>query len=243
MALLDRGGLGPLTYSGFGHTVDWSRWARRWPWGGEGKGGYIIGDDGSQCAYLASAVTVQDGTAWLTARPTTDADSAHAWGMPYTSGLLSSFHCFKQTYGYFEVRARFPAGRGLHPGIGLYRNPNPSTEDEIDLIETIGADTQGAFISLHYGRGSKDFVSQQVRAYDAGARMVTHGLLWTPQTLTWFQNDMQVGASVPTRPSQHDPMSLIINLGVGGSWAGTPDPQAFPARLLVEGVRAYGLKR
>ena len=243
MASLDRTGLGPLTFSGFGHNVDWSRWDKRWPWGGEGKGGYTIGDDGSLCAYLASTVTVADGTACLTARPTTAADGDRAWDMPYVSGLLSSFHCFKQTYGYFEVRAKFPRGRGLHPGIGLYRNPDTSLEDEIDLIETIGADTQGVYISLHYGDGPKDFVSQKVRAYDAGARMVTHGLLWTPKSLTWFQNDLQVGASVPTRASQHDPMSLIINLGVGGNWAGAPDPQAFPARLLVEGVRAYALKR
>ncbi len=242
MALLDRSSLGPLTFAGFGHHVDWTRWDRRWPWGGEGKGAYTIGDDGSLCAYLASAVTVRDGTACLTARPATPADGDRAWGMPYVSALLSSFRCFKQTYGYFEVRAQFPRGRGLHPGIGLYRNPDASVEDEIDLVETIGEDSQGAFISLHYGAGAHDSVSQQVRAYDTAARMVTHGLLWTPKTLTWFQNDLQVGASVPTHASQHDPMSLIINLGVGGDWAGPPDPKAFPAHLLVEGVRAYALK-
>ena len=242
MALLDRSQLGPLTYSGFGHHVDWSRWSRHWPWGGDGKGAYTIGDDGSLCAYLAAAVTVEDGVACLTARPAAASGGAKAWDMPYVSGLLSSFGSFKQTYGYFEVRAQFPRGRGLHPGIGLYRNPDASVEDEIDLVETIGEDTRASYLTLHYGDKPKDYVLQTVRRFDTGAGMVIHGLLWTPKTLTWFQNDVQVGDSVPTRASQHDPMSLIINLGVGGNWAGPPDPHAFPARLKVEGVRAYALK-
>ncbi len=230
-----------MTFSAPGHDADWSRWARRWPWGGEGKGAYTISDDGSLCAYSAGQVTIQNGVACLTARPAQASDGAAAWGMPYVSGLLSSFPGFKQTYGYFEVRVKFPKGRGLHPGIGLYRNPDPSTEDEIDLIETIGEDTQGAFLSLHYGRGPHDHVTRTARQFDVGAAMTTHGLLWTPKTVTWFQNDQQV-ATTPTHASQHDPMSLIINLGVGGRWAGDPAPGAFPARLLVEGVRAYALK-
>lgn len=242
MTQLDRSKLGHMTFSGFGHAVDWSRWRRRWPWGGDGKGAYVIGDDGSQCAYAPSAVTVQDGVCCLTARPATSDDGAAAWGMPYVSGLVSAFETFKQTYGYFEVRAKFPRGRGLHPGIGLYRYPAPSLEDEIDLVETVGTDTQATYISLHYGKGQKDSVTQPVRAYDAGARMVTHGLLWTPRSLTWYQNDMQVGAPLATHSTQHDPMSLIINLGVGGEWAGAPDPAVFPARLLIEGVRVYALK-
>jgi len=241
MTFLDRSQLGPMTFSAPGHSRDWGRWARRWPWGGDGKGGYTISDDGSLCAYAASQVTARNGVACLTARRSEARDGAAAWGLPYLSGLLSSFPCFKQTYGYFEVRARFPRGRGLHPGIGLYRNPNPSMEDEIDLIETIGEDTRAAFLSLHYGLGPHDHVTQTVRHHDVGGRMTTHGLLWTPDRVTWFQNDLKV-ASTPTRPAQHDPMSLIINLGVGGSWAGDPDPNAFPASLLVEGVRAYALR-
>jgi beta-glucanase (GH16 family) len=241
MTQLDRSRLGHLTFSAPGHDAGWSRWARRWPWGGQGKGAYTISDDGSMCAYASGQVTAANGAACLTARPAEAADGEAAWDMPYVSGLISSFPIFKQTYGYFEVRAQFPRGRGLHPGIALYRNPNPGLEDEIDVIETIGDDTRGAFLSLHFGNGAHDYVSQTARLNDVGARMTTHGLLWTDKTITWFQNDQQV-ASTPTHASQHAPMSLIINLGVGGSWAGSPDPRAFPAKLLVEGVKAYALK-
>lgn len=241
MTQLDRSRLGALTFNAPGHGDGWNRWARRWPWGGEGKGAYTIGDDGSLCAYATGQVTVENAVACLTARPAGPEDGPAAWDMPYLSGLLSSFPCFKQTYGYFEVRAKFPRGRGLHPGIGLYRNPNPGVVDEIDLIETIGEDTQGAFLSLHFGNGAHDYVSKTARQYDAGARMTTHGLLWTPTMISWFQNDLEV-ATTPTHASQHDPMSLIINLGVGGNWAGAPDPGAFPAKLMVEGVKAYALK-
>ncbi|QUD88329.1 glycoside hydrolase family 16 protein [Phenylobacterium montanum] len=241
MTQLDRSRLGHLTFSAPGHGGDWSRWARRWPWGGQGKGAWTIGDDGSLCAYAPSQVTTQKGVLCLTARPSEAKDGDAAWDMPYVSGLISSFPFFKQTYGYFEVRAQFPRGRGLHPGIALYRNPNPAIEDEIDVIETIGDDTRGAFLTLHFGSGAKDYVSQTARVFDAGAGMTTHGLLWTDKTISWFQND-QLVASTPTHAAQHAPMSLIINLGVGGNWAGAPDPRAFPARLLVEGVKAYALK-
>ncbi len=73
--------------------------------------------------------------------------------------------------------------------------------------------------------------------------MVTYGLLWTPETVSWYQNERQVGATVATPAGQHDPMSFIINLGVGGNWAGKPDDNALPARMLIDGVRAYALKR
>src|SRR5262249_34885851 len=40
-------------------------------------------------------------------------------GMPFTSGMISSLGHFSQKFGLFEIRARFPKGKGFWPAFWL----------------------------------------------------------------------------------------------------------------------------
>ena len=86
-----------------GMVLDGSKWKIAGHWGGIGGQG---GND-------PEAITVSDGTLKITA----STDSV-LWGQTtydYSTAEISTFRRFKQRYGYFEGRMRYPAVRGLWP--------------------------------------------------------------------------------------------------------------------------------
>ena len=66
-------------------------------------------------------------------------------------------------------------------------------------------------------------------------------MLWTEREITWYFDDAIVAQTA--NPGLHQPMLILANLAVGGAWGGPPsDPTRFPARLLIDHIRAYRLR-
>jgi beta-glucanase (GH16 family) len=163
---------------------------------------------------------------------------------PYTSGLISTEGAFEQRYGYFEMRAALPAGKGLWPAFWLLARHDPGRIfgpqhlDEIDVMENIG-DPGTIYCSAHWNenRGRKTIPVK------LATTTATHsyGVLWTPALLAWFVDDA-LAAQTPN-PGLHRPMYLLANLGVGGDWPGAPDGATrFPARMTIEHLAAYRIR-
>ena len=174
----------------------------------------------------------------ILARPTPPRLRGRLWGYAYLSGLITSRDSFTQTYGYFEVRAKLPAGRGLWPAVWLLPAAG-GWPPELDLLEQTGGET--VFQTVHTGASGRpteaDF-STRVRGAASGFH--TYGVLWTPDRLVWFVDRRQTAAA-PTPADMNGPMYLLINLAVGGDFPGPPAASArWPARLRVARVRAYG---
>jgi beta-glucanase (GH16 family) len=55
---------------------------------------------------------VQNGSLWLRCRKATGSEFG---GYPYSEGFVHTDGKKNYTYGYVEIRARFPAGRGVWP--------------------------------------------------------------------------------------------------------------------------------
>ena len=163
-------------------------------------------------------------------------------GHPYTSGAMATYNSFSQTYGYFEARMQMPCGQGLWPAFWLDSEDN-QWPPELDVVEMVGQNPTTLINTEHDNVNGKD-VSKQCWPYPVVPDMTQgfhrYGLLWTSTDLTWYFDGQPV-CHIPTQPSQHKAMYMIVNLAVGsGGWTGTPTASTpFPQHLRVDYVRAY----
>jgi len=186
---------------------------------------------------LSPFMTTRAGLSIL-ARPTPRRLRTQLWGYPYVSGLITSRETFAQLYGYFEVRARLPAGRGLWPAVWLLPSAG-GWPPELDLLEQKGGET--VYQTVHTGApdhpAEADF---KARVPGAATGFHTYGVLWTPERLVWFVDRRQTAATA-TPADLNQPMYLLINLAVGGDFTGPPSPSIrWPARFRIARVSAYG---
>lgn len=215
-------------------------WTTVFPWGDRHLG------QGEQEEYVGSGrrldpfSTGRDGLT-ITARSIPVADRADFGGQKFASGLLTSYHLFRQRYGYFEIRAKFPAGSGLWPAFWL-APADLSWPPEIDIVEMRGDRPHRLEVTLHrQGRSRRDVATEfTVAVPDMTAAFHTYGLLWTPRYVAWYFDGHRIAftgaAGLTTK------MYLLIDLAVGGDWVGMPDAATqFPARMDVAYVRAFRL--
>ncbi|NIX75282.1 glycoside hydrolase family 16 protein [Microvirga terricola] len=160
-------------------------------------------------------------------------------GYNYTSGMLSTYHSFSQTYGYFEMRAKFPAGKGMWPAFWLLP-ANGHWPPEIDVVEMLGHDPGKIYMTVHSKASGRSTEQQgSIRVNDTSSGFHTYGIYWGPDTITWYL-DGNPTYSAPTPADMHQPFYLVVNLAVGGRWPGDPNESThFPAAMEVEYIRAY----
>jgi beta-glucanase (GH16 family) len=178
------------------------------------------------------------------------------WGkQQFTSARLITKGLGDWTYGFFEIRAKLPCGRGTWPAIWML----PSDDSvkwpeggEIDIMEHVGFDPGVIHHSIHtsafnFSRGTQKTSSHQIP--DACDAMHKYQLLWTADFMLFgvddrpkllFKKESDKRARWPFDQPQH----LLLNIAVGGSWGGQKgvDPAAFPARMEVDYVRVYQLR-
>ncbi|MGO4705707.1 family 16 glycosylhydrolase [Microvirga sp. 2MCAF38] len=158
---------------------------------------------------------------------------------PYVSGLLTTARSFSMQYGYAEIRAMVPRGKGLWPAFWLA--PDDQTwPPELDVMEVLGDRTRTMFVSMHT-RSFGEYVQAQARVStpDLSADYHTYAVKWTPEEIVWYFDGRAVGYTV-TPSDMHRPMYLIVNLAVGGHWPGTPDSATrFPAEFRIDHIRVF----
>lgn len=201
-------------------------------------------------------LTVADGKLTITAKPLTPAQrsvvQAAVRALPlaqansalkdiaYGSGALNSNAHFSQLYGYFEIRARFPEGRGLWPAFWLLPRDG-AWPPEIDVVEELGHEPNTIYQTLHSNAPIKS--GNVYRLTPSADGFHRYGALWTSKTVDFYVDGAKV-ASEPTPPDMHKPMFLVANLAVGGNWPGYPDAGTnFPAKMEIDYIRAWKFKR
>ncbi|MGH6879029.1 MAG: glycoside hydrolase family 16 protein [Rhizomicrobium sp.] len=152
---------------------------------------------------------------------------------PYVSGVITTQPSFAQTYGYFEMRAKLPNGKGLWPAFWLLRK-DQSWPPEIDVMEAV-SDPTHIYSTVH----STLAPAAGVETHVSPNAFHTFAVSWDPKKVIWYVDNRRIGA-VPTPGDLHKPMYMIANLAVGGNWPGSPDAATvFPARLTIDYIRAY----
>jgi beta-glucanase (GH16 family) len=178
------------------------------------------------------------GTMSIMARPLPRPIEGRRW----SSGMLNSEGMFEFRYGYAEMRARVPRGKGLWPAFWMMRSGSLSPYGEIDVAEVLGGDTSTLYSTVHAG---PDFDSRQmlqiITTRKAGFSDGFHvfAVDWSEKQIT-FVIDGVVRGWMTTPPDLKSPMYLLANLAVGGKWAGEPDGSTpVPAAFIIDYVRVW----
>jgi beta-glucanase (GH16 family) len=215
-----------------GEKLDYSKWTPKDPWG-------VVRNDELQ-AYIIKAFSTSEGV--LTIRCEDEPAFYDGAKRDYRSGMMSTSGKFAQTYGRFEIRCRVPKGKGLWPAFWLLPDP-PAWPPEIDILEILGHETDKVYMSLHWPDPAKPdgdslSVTGEHKGIDFADDFHTIAVEWEKGEIRWYIDGVErhrVNEEVPDQP-----MFMLVNLAVGGDWAGAPEPATvFPADFLVDYVRVW----
>jgi beta-glucanase (GH16 family) len=140
---------------------------------------------------------------------------------PYTSGEITTRGHFAQTYGYFEMKAKFPDGKGLWPAFWMVPNDG-SWPPEISIVEYIyspwgktgPSDPSYFFRNLFWPIGSTAWRPPEDSAFksnmavyltnnykneaafppvhgDWGGNYHTYGVAWYPDMVAYYVDEKQ----------------------------------------------------
>jgi len=204
----------------------------------------------------ATNVACSDGNLVITAR------KEDYGGRNYTSGRLMSKQTF--TLGKIEARIKLPWGQGMFPAFWTLTDnyDEPGKYGEIDILEMVGSangvenatiwgsahrsdlnnlpdglkSVSKAYTTPDYSRFNKAYHVFTVEKYIDRLLFYVDGNLFMTQMMN---SDGSDGFS----NLQDNPANIIMNLAVGGSWAGDPDATTqWPQQMCIDYVRYYQWK-
>ncbi|MGI0524060.1 glycoside hydrolase family 16 protein [Rhizobium giardinii] len=210
-----------------------SRWIAHTPWNGDFGDARFV-DPGPDFPF-----TTRDGILRIEARKGANGK--------WQSGLLASTDGkgdgFKQKYGYFEMRARFPAGEGVWPAFWL-ASRGEEKAIEVDVVEHYGHFPGRYTASLHIWDRKAPALSKSFHErvpVDAGALSTdfhSYGVAIDASRIRYFFDRREIWSIETPRELAH-PFTILIDLGLGAGWPieNTPDPSV----MEVDFVRVWSL--
>jgi beta-glucanase (GH16 family) len=162
---------------------------------------------------------------------------------------------FYQTYGYFEMEAKLPVGKGTWPAFWLFNHVG-DRRPEMDVMEAYaggeapwGFDVDGIAHPQAYAptvwKGDHEGQLVGTRQHDADADLSAgfhkYAVKWEPNKQTYYFDGKEV---LTVNITMSDPMYLMLDLWFGSA-SGTPDdstPQGKSNSYEVNYVRAWKFK-
>jgi hypothetical protein len=166
-------------------------------------------------------------------------------GSAFTSTRMLTKDKFSFKYGKIDVRAKLPAGVGTWPAIWMLGS-NISTAGwpacgEIDIMEHLGRDLNRIYGTLHYpghSGGSSD--GSTVLISNATTEFHKYTTDWNAATIKFYVDDVlfKTFVNTSTIPFNQN-FFIILNVAMGGGFAGPVDPAFTNASMEVDYVRVY----
>ncbi len=172
---------------------------------------------------------------------------------PYKSARLTTYGKKHFRYGKFVVRAKMPVGRGSWPAIWFLGNtkkervPWPKC-GEIDLLEFAGNKPQQVTCAIHtetYNHKIHTQKNKRTVLTDASSQFHDYTLIWTEKELVFYVDDEEV-MRIEKQPNDtisewpfDDPYYLIINLAVGGWYAGEIKSSDLPFDFQIDSIKVF----
>lgn len=174
----------------------------------------------------------------------------------FTSAKITTREISDWKYGYIEVRAKLPIGKGSWPAIWMLPTVEGKMDwprdGEIDIMEYVGYNPGTVYGTIHtenYNHTKGTEKSDSIKLKDAHKVFHTYAIQWTEQKIEWLVDDVPYhavyknGEGKSGWPFDHE-FHLILNLAVGGNWGGKHgiDEASFPQEFVIDYVRVYSQK-
>jgi beta-glucanase (GH16 family) len=212
-----------------------TKWIAHTPWGGD------FGDAQFTDPGPSGPFHVNDGILSIEARKRPDGS--------WQSGLLSSTDRngdgFSALYGYFEIRTKLPAGKGLWPGFWLDAVvPKGHPSVEVDIFEHYGHFPGKLQSTIHVWNAAvnKDNTQQTVTDVPPGSLYTefhTYGADVEPDWITIYLDRKPIWKS-PTPPEHKNRLTILVDLAMGSGWSIAESPN--PSIMYVDYIRAWRRK-
>ncbi|NMM48541.1 glycoside hydrolase family 16 protein [Marinigracilibium pacificum] len=171
----------------------------------------------------------------------------------YSSARLKTKNKGDWKYGYIEIRAKLPTGRGSWPAIWMlptnWKYGNWPASGEIDIMEHVGYDPGNIHGTVHTAAYNHNIGTQKgdsISVNDAFDEFHDYAIKWDDKKIDFmvdgkvyntFINENKGTEAWPFDQKFH----LILNIAVGGNWGGSHgvDDSVWPQKMIIEYVRVY----
>jgi len=159
----------------------------------------------------------------------------------YSQGLVSTRDHYTFTYGYVEIRAKYPGGKGMWPCFWLMPQDENAWPPEFDIAEYYGGQQK-----MHHGLA---YGTMRETKWDSSGDTETDfvndwhtiGLEWSEGRAVWYVDGI-ARKTVLADYVPRVPMYVILSNSVGSrqSPAGEPnEATAFPNDFAIDYIRIY----
>ncbi len=168
----------------------------------------------------------------------------------YTSGMISTGRAssllstppkYQFKYGYMEMRAKEPKGTGLWSAFWALPS-GQGWPPEIDAMEMRGDRPSDNHMAVHTLNSSKQVVHTGAwwTGPDFTAGFHTFGMDWEPNAIVFYIDGAERYRVTDTSKIPNEPMYVLANLAVGGSWPGNPDASTkFPSDFEIDYIHVF----
>lgn len=200
---------------------------------------------------------IENGRLILTARKERLTSASDFGGQNYTSARLVTRGLASWTYGFFEIRAKMPCGRGTWPAIWTLGVGGPNgmkwpDDGEIDIMEHVGSKPSEVAATVHTAKynwnGGIPPTTRTAAVLDACTAFHNYQLTWTADKISigiddriYFEYLNPKNGDLRTWPFDR-PQYLLLNIAIGGDLGGPVDDSIFPVEMQIEHVRVYRAK-
>ncbi|HSM63820.1 MAG TPA: glycoside hydrolase family 16 protein [Gillisia sp.] len=171
----------------------------------------------------------------------------------FTSARINTIGKKLFKYGRIEVRAKLPKGKGTWPAIWMLGENRQSDGypacGEIDIMEFVGKDPSNIHGAIHYpelDNKKMNSSSKEIQIPESIDGFHVYSIEWDENSISYFiDNELFHCFNLEEAEREgrenifQKPFYLIINLALGGEWAGKIDKKIFPTQFLIDHIRYY----
>ena len=224
---------------------------------GDGASAGLVGWGNNELEYYTKDSVSINGNLVITAQKLTLDSGLNCYYGPaqWKSGKIHTARKIGFKYGRIEIQAKMPSGVGVWPalwllGANLLDGVTWPHCGELDILENTGAHPFQVQGTIHgdgyFGENGLTKVIQSPTALSSDFH--TYSIEWTANSIKWFFDDLcystinRQDVESQGKPWPFDQeFYLIMNLAIGGWFAGDVDPQLDSAQLEVKSIKYYSI--